>query len=157
VTPTRIRTLATAGAAGALAVWLLLRLAYTALPPPPWTGVPALLVLAAAETWSGRSVRARLRGRVPPAQSPPGLTPIAVARLAALAKASSLAGALITGLAAGFLLFVAGSLGKAAYRQDAYTAAGTLACALALTAAALYLEYGCRVPPSADAPPPGLP
>jgi hypothetical protein len=77
--------------------------------------------------------------------------------MAVLAKASSLAAALIAGLAAGFLIYVAGSLDKAAYRQDAYTAGGTLACALALAAAALYLEYGCRVPPGDQRGPPGAP
>jgi Protein of unknown function (DUF3180) len=161
MTPTRIRTLIVAGLAGAIAVWLLLRLAYAALPPLPWTGIPALLLLAIAETVCGRSVRARLRGRPLGGSRPLRIAPIAVARMAALAKASSLAAALIAGLAAGFLTYVAGSLDKTVYRQDAYAAGGTLACAVALTAAALYLEYGCRVPTSGDKPgqpsAPGLP
>jgi Protein of unknown function (DUF3180) len=155
MTPTRIRTLLAAATACALLAWLLLRLVYASLPPLPWTGVPALAVLALAEAWSGRSVRARLRsrggngGRVP-------IPPIAVARMAALAKASSLAAALIGGLAAGFLIYAAGSLDKSSYRADAYAAAGTLAAAAALVAAALYLENGCRVPPD-DEQPPGPP
>ena len=45
--------------------------------------------------------------------------PIAVARMAALAKATSLAAAFVGGFAAGFLLYVASSLDKAAYRADA--------------------------------------
>jgi hypothetical protein len=151
MTPTRIRTLVVAGLAGALAVWLALRLAYAALPPLPWTGVPALLLLAGAETWSGRSVRARLRNQARGGTAP-RIPPIAVARMAVLAKASSLAAALITGFSAGFLVYVAGSLDKSAYRQDAYAAGGTLVCAIALAAAALYLERGCRVPRSRDKP-----
>lgn len=151
MTPTRVPTLLlTALICGVLA-WLLLRLTYTSLPPLPWTGVPALVVLAAAETWTGRSVRARLAGRRPGNPIPP----IAVARMAVLAKASSLAAALIGGLAGGFLVFVAGSLDKAAFRDDAYAAAGTFVAAVALTAAALYLEYGCRArgPDDQDRPP----
>src|SRR5262249_55931595 len=73
------------------------------------------------------------------------IAPIAVARMAALAKASSLAASIIAGLAAGFLIYVAGSLDKPAFRSDAYAAGGTFAAAVALVAAALYLENGCRV------------
>lgn len=139
--PTRLRTLVLVAVVCALAAWLALRQVYSVLPPLPWTGVPALLLLAVAEAWSGRSLRTRLRG----GGGKPVL-PIAVARMAALAKATSLAAALLGGLAAGYLLYVAGSLDKAAYRADAYAAGGTLVSALLLAAAALYLEYGCRVP-----------
>ena len=151
MTPTRIRTLVAAAAVSALAVWLLLRLTYAALPALPWTGVPALLVLTVAEAWSGRNVRVRLRGGGRGARVRP-IAPIAVARMAALAKASSLAASIIGGLAAGFLIYVAGSLDKPAYKSDAYAAGGTLAAALALVGAALYLEYGCRVRGRDDGP-----
>ncbi len=144
MTPTRVRTLVIIAVVAAAVSWLLLRPTYSVLPPLPWTGVPALLLLAAAEAWSGRSLRARLRGRGRP------VPPIAVARMAALAKATSLAAALVGGLAAGLLLYVAGSLDKAAYRADAYASAGTLVSALVLVLAALYLENACRVPTPDD-------
>jgi hypothetical protein len=141
--PTRARTLALTAAVCAVGMWLLLQQVYTSLPPLPWSGVPALGLLALAEAVCGRSVRARLRGRGTP------IPPIAVARLAALAKASSLAAAFIGGLAAGFLIYVAGSLDKSpAYRSDAFASGATLGAAALLVAAALYLEYGCRVPTS---------
>jgi hypothetical protein len=141
--PTRARTLALTAVVCAVGMWLLLRQVYMSLPLLPWSGVPALGVLALAEAVCGRSVRARLRGRGPP------IPPIAVARLAALAKASSLAAAFIGGLAAGFLIYVAGSLDKSsAYRSDAFASGATLGAAALLVAAALYLEYGCRVPTS---------
>jgi hypothetical protein len=146
MTPTRVRTLVIIAAVSAIAAWLLLRQVYSVLPPLPWTGVPALLLLAVAEAWSGRSLRARLRGQGRP------VPPIAVARMAALAKATSLAGALVGGLAAGFLLYVASSLDKAAYRSDAYASAGTLVASVVLVLAALYLENGCRVPTTQDEP-----
>jgi uncharacterized protein DUF3180 len=146
MTPTRPSTLALTGLVCAIVAWLLLRVTYAALPPLPWTPVPALGVLAVAETWSGRSVRMRLRGQ----GSGHPIQPIAVARMAALAKASSLAAAIIGGLAAGFLIYVVGSLGKSAFRADAYSSAGTLAASAALIAAALYLEHGCRSRPPGD-------
>ena len=148
--PTRWPTLVLLAAGAAVLAWLLLRQTYSVLPPLPWTGVPALLLLAIAEAWIGRNLRLRLRGRGRP------VPPIAVARMAALAKATSLAAALIGGLAAGFLLYVAGSLDKAAYRADAYAAAGTFVSAALLVLAALYLEFGCRVPTQdrKDGPPP---
>lgn len=135
----------------AIVMWLLLRLIYVSLPPLPWTGVPALLLLAIGEAWSGRLVRARLSGnpRAGRRQGTP-LQPISVARMAALAKASSLAAALISGLAAGFLIYVSGSLGKPDFRADAVVSAAVLVSALVLVASALYLEYGCRVPPTSD-------
>jgi hypothetical protein len=146
MTPTRVRTLVIIAAVCAVIAWLLLRQAYSVLPPLPWTGVPALLLLAAAEAWTGRSLRARLRGRGRP------VPPIAVARMAALAKATSLAAAFVGGFAAGFLLYVAPSLDKAAYRADAYASAGTFVSAVILVLAALYLENGCRVPTQEDEP-----
>ena len=146
MTPTRVRTLVIIAAVCAIVAWLLLRQAYSSLPPLPWTGVPALLLLAVAEAWTGRSLRSRLRGRGKP------IPPIAVARMAALAKATSLAAAFVGGFAAGFLLYVASSLDKAAYRADAYVSAGTFGAAVVLVLAALYLEYGCRVPTPQDEP-----
>ena len=137
--PTKARTLVLTGLICAVVMWLLLRQVYASLPPLPWSGVPALALLAGAEAVTGWNVRARLAGRGTP------IPPIAVARIAALAKASSLAGALIGGLAAGFLIYVSASLDKSAYRSDALVSAATLGAALLLVGAALYLEFGCRV------------
>ena len=145
--PTRVRNLIIVALGCAIFGWLLARLVYSALPPLPWSGVPALLLLAVAEAWSGRTVRLRLRG-----QGGRPIPPIAVARLAALARATSLAAALFGGLAAGFLLYLGPSLSKPAYRADAYACAGTLGAAFVLALAALYLEYGCRVPTPQDEP-----
>jgi hypothetical protein len=144
--PTRVSTLAVIAVVCAAAAWLLLRPLYSRLPPLPWTGVPALLVAAVAEAWAGRDLRARIAGKrgLKPA------APLFVSRMVALAKASSLAGAAIAGLAAGFDIYLSGSLTAPVPRQDALTAAVTFAAAVVLTCAALYLEYCCRVPPSRD-------
>jgi hypothetical protein len=45
---------------------------------------------------------------------------------------------------------VLGSLDKPSFRTDAITAGVTLGSAMALMAAALYLEQGCRVPKQRD-------
>ena len=144
--PTRTSTLAIVAVICALAAWLLLRSVYERLPPLPWTGVPALLVAAAAEAWTGRDLRNRIGGRrgLKPA------APLFVSRMVALAKASSVAAAAIAGLAAGFVVYLSGSLSAPVPRQDAVTAALTLAAAVVLACAALYLEYSCRVPDTPD-------
>ena len=144
--PTRASTLVIVAVVCALAAWLLLRSIYEKLPPLPWTGVPALLVAAVAEAWTGRDLRARIAGRrgLKPA------APLFVSRMVALAKASSLAAAAIAGLAAGLVTYLSGSLNAPVPRQDALTAAVTMAAAVLLACAALYLEYCCRVPDAPD-------
>jgi hypothetical protein len=143
VKPTRVSTLAAVAVVCAALGWLLLRTLYAKLPPLPWTGVPALLIAALAEAWTGRDLKARITGRQP------GLKPAAplfVSRMVALAKATSLAAAIIAGFAAGFDIYLAGSLSASVPRQDALTAAITFAAAVVLACAALYLENCCRVP-----------
>jgi hypothetical protein len=144
--PTRTATLAIVAVVCAVLAWLLLHSVYTKLPPLPWTGVPALLVAAVAEAWTGRDLKARIAGRrgLKPA------APLFVSRMVALAKASSLAASAIAGLAAGFAVYLSGSLNAPVPRQDALTAAITLAAAVVLACAALYLEYCCRVPDAPD-------
>ena len=140
--PTRISTLIIIAVVCAAAGWLLLRAVYTKLPPLPWTGVPALLIAAAAEAWMGRDIKGRIAGR--PGSKP--VEPLFVSRMVALAKASSVAAAIIAGFAAGFDLYLAGSLNASTPRQDALTAVITFVAAILLACAALYLEYCCRVP-----------
>jgi hypothetical protein len=144
--PTRTSTLAIVAVVCAAACWLLLKAGYEHLPVLPWTGVPALLVAALAEAWTGRDLKARIAGRrgLKPA------APLFVSRMVALAKASSLAAAVIAGLALGFVIYLSGSLNETVPRQDAVTAAVTFAAAVVLACAALYLEYCCRVPDAPD-------
>ncbi len=140
--PTRIRTIVIVAALCAAVSSLVLRLAYRALPPLPWSGVPTLIIVALAEAYTGRLLRARVHQQ-------PGTKPVdalAVARTAALAKASAYTAAVIGGVAGGFSLYVAGSLNKTFPRHDAFAALGTFGAAVALAAAALYLQYCCRVP-----------
>ncbi|HEY7146166.1 MAG TPA: DUF3180 domain-containing protein [Streptosporangiaceae bacterium] len=151
--PTRPWTLAAIAIGCALAAWLIVRATFTSLPPLPFTSVPALLLLALGEGVSGRNLKARIRGR--PGTKP--VAPLAVARMAVLAKASSAAAAAIGGFAAGLLAYVSASLEKPVPRGDAFASGATLASAIVLTAAALYLEHCCRAPEPPDEDENGLP
>jgi len=147
VKPTRVSTLVVAAVAGAVVGWLLFRALYAKLPPLPWTAVPALLLAALAEAWTGRDIKARIAGR---RQGPKPLAPLFVSRMVALAKASSLAAAIIAGLAAGFAVYLSGQLSAGVPRQDALAAVITFVAAVILACAALYLENCCKVPEDPD-------
>src|SRR5437667_3690251 len=83
VKPTRISTLLIIAVVCAAAGWLLLRAVYAKLPPLPWTGVPALLIAAVAEVWTGRDLRRRIAGRRGSGQGGGGRGPKPVAPLVA--------------------------------------------------------------------------
>jgi hypothetical protein len=166
VKPTRISTLVIIAVVCAAAGWVLLRAVYAKLPPLPWTGVPALLIAAVAEAWTGRDLRARIagpsrrgsgqgaRGSGQGARDLKPPAPLFVSRMVALAKASAVAAAIIAGFAAGFDFYLAGSLNASVPREDALTAVITFVAAVLLGCAALYLENSCRVPEDPDAPAP---
>ena len=173
--PTRISTLVIIAVVCAAAGWVLLRAVYAKLPPLPWTGVPALLIAAVAEAWTGRDLKMRIAARGSgqgargsgqgPRRSGQGArgsgqggrdlkppAPLFVSRMVALAKASAVAAAIIAGFAAGFDFYLAGSLTASVPREDALTAVITFVAAVLLGWAALYLENSCRVPEDPDAP-----
>lgn len=143
--PTRTRTLLLVVVLAAAVSWALLTVIYAQLPPLSWTGVPALLIWAAAEAWVGRDLRNRILGRrgAKPA-------PLFVVRIIALAKATSLTAALIAGACAGFMIYLSGMLNAATPRSDLVTASVTFASSLVLLAAGLFLEYCCRIPKNPD-------
>ena len=156
VRPTRPRTLVLVVVLAAAVTWAVLTAVYTSLPPLSWTGVPALLIAAGAEAWTGRDLRARIQGR-PGARPAP---PLFVARMVALAKASSQAAALLAGVCAGFIIYLSGMTSAPTPRSNLVNASLSFGACLVLLAAALFLEYCCRVPKNpvttrpAPAPPP---
>ena len=79
------------------------------------------------------------------------VSPLFVTRMVALAKATSVAAAIIAGFTAGFDVYLAGSLNASTPREDALTAVITFVAAVLLACAALYLENSCRVPEDPDA------
>ncbi|GAA3002765.1 DUF3180 domain-containing protein [Streptosporangium longisporum] len=146
--PTRPGVLAGLAAVFAILTWALVRRFYSELPTVPWTAIPTVLLLAVGEFYSGWMTKARIGRR--PGTEP--VEPLAVARLAALAKASAYGGAVFGGIFAGFAFYTAALLDQEVPRRDFFITGGsTLACVL-LVCAALYLEHCCKVPkdPSDD-------
>src|ERR1700744_1689118 len=142
MTPTRLRTLFGIAVALAAVSWLLLRTVYSSLPSFPWTMVPALVIAAGGEAVTGRGLQGRILRR--PGAKP--VPPLQVARMVALAKASSLAAAVIGGVAAGFAGAAAGSLPARAAGHDVFTGSVTFGASVLLAVAALYLEHCLPVP-----------
>lgn len=138
--PTRIPLLLAVAAVAGVGAYFLTRGLYADTQSPPTLAPLWLLLLAAAEGYTAIITSARLAGR--PRTRP--INPIVVARIAALAKATSPVGALAFGGYAGFLGYVASVTGPQS-GADTRTGAIGVACSLALVAAALWLERVCRV------------
>jgi hypothetical protein len=155
VTPTRPRDLLAIGLVVAVLANLAVRLTYGSLPGFPLFGGVTLGVLGIAEAIGGRALRARIRHE-------PGTTPVQpliAARAVLLAKASSVAGAVVGGAWLGLLVFTAPQAGTIqAAGSDTAAAAVGLVCALVLVAGALWLEHCCRTPDDPnDTDPPRAP
>jgi len=103
-------------------------------------------VLAIVELLLGFPLRARVRGsgtRV--------VQPLTYARAVALAKASSILGALMFGAWLAAVVYLIPERGRlAAAADDLPSAVAGVVCSAALTGAALWLEYCCRTPHDPD-------
>lgn len=158
--PTSARLLLLTAVVCAAITWGVLHAIYADLPPLAWTGVPALLIAAAAEAWAGRDLKARIAGRDGYKPAPP----LFAARMVVLAKATAYAAVVVGGIAIGFVIYLFGLLQAATPRTDMITAGVTFASSMVLLVAALYLENSCRIPKDDDrdrddtpAPPPQSP
>lgn len=141
--------------------YVLVRIAYGSLPVFPRLAGISAAVLGIGEAVAGLNIRARLQaGRRPErgATRPGGiwgevrpLPPLIGARALMVAKASSLAGAGLTGLWAGLLLYTAPNAGSvSAAGADSITAVVGVVCALVLVGGALWLEKCCVRPDDSD-------
>ncbi|WP_026422858.1 DUF3180 domain-containing protein [Actinokineospora inagensis] len=143
--PTKARDLVPAGLVTAVVVYLALRLLYGVLPPLPRLAGITLLVLAVVEALFGFALRGRIRAEDKAVQ------PLTAARAVALAKASSLLGSIMLGAWLGVLGYVAPeSANFDAAKHDIASAVVGAACAAALIAAAVWLEFCCRTPGNPD-------
>lgn len=143
--PTSPATLFVVALAAAAISWVLIGRYYGEVPQLTWFPALTLLLLAILEAIAARAIKARIDRR--PGTEP--MEPLVVARVVVLAKASSVAGALFTGVYGGVLVWVwAESSGNQHAAADIAPAAQGLAAALLLVAAALWLERGCRIPES---------
>lgn len=141
---TRPRELVIAGLVGVVLAYLAFKFAYSSLPRLPLLAGITLAVLAVIETVLAFSIRSRIRaGRLTGA--------IGVARAVALAKASSVLGALMLGAWLGALAALYPSASEVtAAASDLRSAIVGVVCAILLIAAALWLEYCCRAPEQRD-------
>lgn len=148
---TRARDLATAGLVAAGVVYVLVSSFYGDLPPIPRFAGVTLLVLAIIEGVLGASLRSRIQ-KPDPARP---LQPLTAARAVALAKASSLLGAIMLGAWLALLGYVLPRRAEiAAAAVDSRGAIIGVGCSVLLIGAALYLEWCCRTPDDQDDQPP---
>ncbi|MEU6149838.1 DUF3180 domain-containing protein [Actinosynnema sp. NPDC047251] len=140
---TKPRDLLAAGLVAGLLAHLLLRLAYGTLPPLPTFAGFTLLVIAAVDLVLAFSLRARIQRK--PGSAP--VEPLTAARAVALAKASSVLGAIMAGAWAGVLVYVLPVRGEfEAADHDLVSAIVGVVSAVALIGAGLWLEHCCKTP-----------
>jgi len=147
--PTRYTVLVAVAIVAGGSMYALTRFAYDSMPGPTLLQLLSIAILAIAEFYVALLTRARLAGR----HGTRPVDPLAVTRFVALAKASAIVGALAAGGYAGFLTWVA-RLDSPSASDDSRLAAFGVGFGLLLTAAALFLEHVCRVPPRDDDDPP---
>lgn len=166
--PTSPSTLAVVGLAGAALTLLLVARYYQQAPNLSGYNSLVPFAVAALLAWMAWTTRKTLRpsrrqqtqaasagglpSRVPGRLEGPEHA-LQIARFAVLAKAASIAGAAFFGAYLGFTVWLAVQSGRlTAAAEDLPSAVlSTIACA-AITAAALWLEHSCRIPPQDDEP-----
>jgi hypothetical protein len=150
--PTRRRDLALAALLAGIVGYLVTRHSYSDLPSPSLYSLLWLVVLTIAEVYVALVTRSRLAGR----HGTRPINPLVAARIAALAKATSLVGSLALGVYAGFFGWVI-QLESTAATRDARTTGVGVGLSVLLIAAASFLEHVCRVPDHPDDGPPDDP
>lgn len=153
--PTRLPLLALALLVAAAVGYVLAETSYSDLPPLPALAPLSIALLAVVEGAMASVVRGKVRGSRPSGRP---MHPLQIARAAVLAKASSLAGALIAGGYGGIFGWTFARRGEVAtYGEDARVSGLSAGAALLLVVMALLLERACRTPSpppdeAADAP-----
>lgn len=148
--PTHVSTLAVALLTGGVTGWVILLLSYDDLPqlPTGWAVVVGVIaILVAFLAWTTRNRLKGEHGARPP-------EPLTIARYAALAKACSPVGAGVAGLWLGFLVYLLSQHGSMAVRHDRWVSIAGVVTGVALAAAALWLEWVCRIRVDHDGKPP---
>ena len=153
---TRPSVLIAAFVAAGLVVGAIVWTTYSSLPPMPRGAVITAVLVALVEGALAWSVRVRLHAlreaRLDPKPRAENtrikpIEPMLVARYAALARASSLAGALVTGAWVAVLVVLANHRSVDAVDNDRRVAIAGVISGIVLVGAALYLEWVCRAPP----------
>lgn len=143
MTYTKSRDLVAAGLVAAVLVYLAVSFGYGSMPRLPLLAGASLLVVAVVDAVLAVVLRPRVRRE----EGVEPLDPMTATRAVALAKASSLAGSLMTGAWLGMLVFLLPMYsGVQAARSDTLTAVIGAISAAALIAGGLWLEYVLRNP-----------
>jgi hypothetical protein len=143
--PTRARSLLAVGVIAAAIGWGVVQLVDAwlgRLVPVPWLAAAALWLVAGALLYWAVASRPRLQGK--PGAKP--MPPLVAARTAALAMAASRTGALVAGFYSGIALGIVPSSGTPTGSSTFWSASLASLGAIALVAAALWLEHVCRLP-----------
>jgi hypothetical protein len=143
--PTRLSVLFGIALVAGVLTYVVLQGVYGSLPGLPRYAPASLVLVAVSLGLTALGTRNRLSGR---AGRP--IHPFVVARYAALAKACSVVGAVLTGAYAGLLIYVESISDAPVPRSDAVTASVGTAAAVAVVVTAYALERVCRVPRSDD-------
>lgn len=146
---TRARDLVAIGIVTGVVGYLLVLQFYGDMPRLPTLAGVTLLALAAVEAGLAVAVRNRVRRRTGV------LHAVSIARAVALAKASSILGAIMLGAWLSLFGYLFPRRDKLAAGDDLPSAVVGLVCSAVLIAAALWLEWCCRVPDDQDEQPPG--
>ena len=147
--PTRLSVLVAVAVVAGVTSYLVVRGTYSSWPRLPSLAPLSLALVACVEVLLALTTRNRLAGK--PGTEP--VDPLAVARYAALAKASSLVGALAAGAYAGLLAHILPLRDAPDPRDDAVVAGVGVVAGVALVIAAYTLERVCRVKPPKGPPP----
>jgi len=147
MTFTQPRQLIGAAVLAALAAYVGARVGYSELPPLPLLAGATLLLIAVVDVVLAITLRPRIRRR----PGYPRVEALTAARSVALAKASSMAGAIMGGVWVGLLAYLLPirALVQAA-RSDANAAVVGLVRPAALIGAGLWLEHCLRNPDEPD-------
>lgn len=151
--PTRLPVLAAIAALAAAIGWaggLLIDGGGRTLPRVPPSAPTVLVLFTAILLALALTTRSRLnalKDRRPDAQ---GIDSLTVARYGVLARASSPVGAAVTGLYAGYALFLVGDIEAGGRHTRVVMSGVSIVAALALVGAALFLERVCRLPNPTD-------
>jgi hypothetical protein len=154
----RIRTLAGLFVVALVIAWAGARLWDTlgTLPRVPVAAPIVLALIAVALFATALSMRARLRAQRERRPGAKGVDPLAAARALVFGQASALVAALVAGLYGGDGLFlVMYKLDMEPRREQAIYAGLAVLAAIAVVAAALFLERVCKLPED-QSPPPGV-
>ena len=149
MTPTRLRLLFALGILAGSIGWAVAVLVYSQsgrVVPIPWLAAVTLWFLAVALfIWT---LLARPRIKRKPGHRP--MAPLVAARTAALAMAGSRTGSLVAGFYLGISVGTLPSRATEAGTATLWISLASAAGALALAAAALWLEHICRLPTDGD-------